>query len=492
MERYDSQTFLGSYRETSRASLLNEGLSTRANSLWKMAEYVIAKFDNTDNALDGYINGWRQLASGSNNQYLILEESANNWGLYNAQGDRLGGDDYLASYFEERRKKVSFSDASRMVLNEPLQQIHYGAPGTGKSHEIKRLTKGEAVVRTTFHPDSDYSTFVGAYKPTMVVEEARVVPVVLGGDGTRFNKNEGSYTEKRIVYRFVMQAFLKAYLGAWKKYSDADGDHIKPQFLIIEEINRGNCAQIFGDLFQLLDRSDNGFSEYPIEADTDLQKEIARAFEDDDSPFKLTNDINVEGVVENYTSNRDGGTLSKDIQEGYILLLPKNLYIWATMNTSDQSLFPIDSAFKRRWDWKYMPIDTRKETWYIKVGDKHYSWSEFLEKVNGVLLTDETAEDKHLGFYFCKATEKRDGSEKAPNVITMETFVGKVLFYLWNDVFKVYGIHSQIGSSKEWGYAKFYNTDGTVNIQKVNDLMGKLGIAPEGTDASTDEVDAEP
>ena len=395
---------------------------------------------------------------------------------------------------EKQQQSTNTSNNLETELGEmyPLQQIYYGAPGTGKSHEIKRLTKGEAVVRTTFHPDSDYSTFVGAYKPTMVVEVARVVPVVLGGDGTRFNKNEGTYTEKRIVYRFVMQAFLKAYLGAWKKYSDADGDHIKPQFLIIEEINRGNCAQIFGDLFQLLDRSDNGFSEYPIEADTDLQKEIARAFEDDDSPFKLTNDINVEGVVENYTSNRDGGTLSKDIQEGYILLLPKNLYIWATMNTSDQSLFPIDSAFKRRWDWKYMPIDTRKETWYIKVGDKHYSWSEFLEKVNGVLLTDETAEDKHLGFYFCKATEIRDGTEKAPNVITMETFVGKVLFYLWNDVFKVYGIHSQIGSSKEWGYAKFYNTDGTVNIQKVNDLMGKLGIAPEGTDASTDEVDAEP
>ena len=99
--------------------------------------------------------------------------------------------------------------------------------------------------------------------------DAKVVPVILGESGTVFNKNEGTYKEKRIVYQFVMQAFLKAYLGAWKKYAEADGNEVDPQFLVIEEINRGNCAQIFGDLFQLLDRGDNGFSEYPIEADND-------------------------------------------------------------------------------------------------------------------------------------------------------------------------------------------------------------------------------
>ena len=217
--------------------------------------------------------------------------------------------------------------------NNTLQQIYYGAPGTGKSHEIKKKTKGEAVIRTTFHPDSDYSTFVGAYKPTMDDVDAKVVPVILGESGTVFNKNEGTYKEKRIVYQFVMQAFLKAYLGAWKKYAEADGNEVNPQFLVIEEINRGNCAQIFGDLFQLLDRGDNGFSEYPIEADNDLQREIERAFiEHKDYKLKEGVKINVEGAVKDYTSNY-GATLSEDIQSGRVLLLPSNLYIWATMNT---------------------------------------------------------------------------------------------------------------------------------------------------------------
>ena len=318
--------------------------------------------------------------------------------------------------------------------NEPLQSIYYGAPGTGKSHEIKEKTKGEAVIRTTFHPDSDYSTFVGAYKPTMDDVDAKVVPVVLGESGTVFNKNEGTYKEKRIVYQFVMQAFLKAYLGAWKKYAEADGNEVDPQFLIIEEINRGNCAQIFGDLFQLLDRGDNGFSEYPIEADNDLQREIERAFkEHKDYKLKEGVKINAEGVVKDYTSNY-GATLSEDIQSGRVLLLPSNLYIWATMNTSDQSLFPIDSAFKRRWDWKYMPIENAEKGWKIKVNGNEYDWYKFLDAINKEVLGLTHSEDKQLGYFFAKA---KDG------IIDAETLVNKVYFYLWTDVFKDYDYESQ-------------------------------------------------
>ena len=174
------------------------------------------------------------------------------------------------------------------------------------------------------------------------------------------------------------------------------------------------------------------------------------------------------------------GNLTDDIKEGRVLLLPKNLYIWATMNTSDQSLFPIDSAFKRRWDWKYIPIDTKKDVWYINVGGVRYSWTAFLEKINNDILTEETAEDKHLGFYFCKAFKKE---------IDAETFVGKVLFYLWNDVFKVYGIPATIGSSRDWAYTKFYSTDGSVDEQKVKDLMKKLNIPAivEETDVNQGE-----
>ena len=323
-----------------------------------------------------------------------------------------------------------------------LQQIFYGAPGTGKSHKIKNDEKVKEandknlVFRTTFHPDSDYSTFVGAYKPT-IKPVADKYKAVAGKD-------------EEITYSFVPQAFLQAYVAAWNNPEEN-------VYLVIEEINRGNCAQIFGDLFQLLDRDCDGFSEYPIMADNDLKKYLNG--KDEEEKDVLT--------------NKDG------IKDGK-LRLPKNLYIWATMNTSDQSLFPIDSAFKRRWDWVYVPIDTAKETWYIKIEDRYYSWTKFLNKVNDELLTDETAEDKHLGFYFCKATEKKDGTESDPNVITAETFVGKVLFYLWNDVFKVYGIPSSIGSSKDWSYRKFYQTDGKVDMEKVAKLMEQLKIAPEG------------
>ena len=329
--------------------------------------------------------------------------------------------------------------------DEPRQQIFYGAPGTGKSHEIKEKTKGESVIRTTFHPDSDYSTFVGAYKPTMDDMDAKVVPVVLGESGTVFNKNEGTYKEKRIVYQFVMQAFLKAYLGAWKKFAEADGTEVKPQFLVIEEINRGNCAQIFGDLFQLLDRGKRGFSEYPIEADNDLRQEIERAFKEH-KDYKLQEGvkINVEGVVEDYTSNY-GTTLSEDIQSGRVLLLPSNLYIWATMNTSDQSLFPIDSAFKRRWEWKYIKIaegrdaDTKELlNWTVRFDYeeelKAYtfecSWWEFIKAINEKIALATSSDDKKLGYFFCKP--ENEESKK----IDAKRFVGKVVFYLWNDVFK--------------------------------------------------------
>ena len=327
------------------------------------------------------------------------------------------------------------------VFDFPLQQIFYGAPGTGKSHEIKKLTKGESVIRTTFHPDSDYSTFVGCYKPTMDEMDTQVVPVVVKSGISL--QDPGTYKEKRITYKFVMQAFLKAYLGAWKKWADAGDDGVAPQFLVIEEINRGNCAQIFGDLFQLLDRSDNNFSEYPIEADTDLQQEIERAFKEH-KDYKLTKAIDAEGAVKDYISNYDS-TLSEDIQSGRILLLPPNLYIWATMNTSDQSLFPIDSAFKRRWEWRYIKIAegrdeaTRKLlNWTVKFEYKEEnkpftfecSWWEFIKAINEKIAEATSSDDKKLGYFFCKPKVKNS------TTIDEERFVGKVVFYLWNDVFK--------------------------------------------------------
>ena len=243
---------------------------------------------------------------------------------------------------------------------ESLQRIFYGAPGTGKSNTIKREVdqKGLPKVRTTFHPDSDYSTFVGAYKPTSVE-----VPVMtmIGTKAVPAENPDGTpRKEKKIVYEFVPQAFLKAYTGAWKNQNE-------PFFLIIEEINRGNCAQIFGDLFQLLDRNDEtGLSEYPISPDEDIQK------------FLLTD--NKYGFAALTEEQKEA--IPEEVLSGELMILPNNLYIWATMNTSDQSLFPIDSAFKRRWDWQYIPISDGKKGWAIEANGNHYDWWQFLRKMN--------------------------------------------------------------------------------------------------------------
>lgn len=364
-------------------------------------------------------------------------QKAKVFGMFMTDKSVLFRPEFLYYYIETQAGKqlqegVENADNNNDDKQLPLQQITYGAPGTGKSHGIKKETAGKSVIRTTFHPDSDYSTFVGAYKPVMEEADVRVVPVVLN-NGASFDQNNGTLKEKRISYKFVKQAFLKAYLGAWKKYAEA-GESAEPQFLVIEEINRGNCAQIFGDLFQLLDRNDeNDFSTYPIDADTDLQKEIEKAFKEEkdgesENPYKLSKDINVEGVVEDYTSNY-GASLSKDIQEGRVLLLPPNLYIWATMNTSDQSLFPIDSAFKRRWAWDYVKITDGKKGWTIQGADYSCDWWKFIQEINKKIATATSSDDKKLGYYFCKAKNNT-------TCIDEKLFVSKVIFYLWNDVFK--------------------------------------------------------
>lgn len=292
------------------------------------------------------------------------------------------------------------------------QIIYYGAPGTGKSHKIKGLvTKGNHV-RTTFHPDSDYASFVGAYKPTMIEISSRDMAGHVIHDGGK------EVTEKKIVYEFVAQSFLQAYTEAWKrsvgKMTDKEGNTVdKPEdmspryYLVIEEINRGNCAQIFGDLFQLLDRDDNGESSYAIRPDQDIKRYLAEQF---------------AGLEE----------LPEEIRSGVEMKLPGNLYIFATMNTSDQSLFPIDSAFKRRWDWEYVPIKDENKGYYIKVADTAYLWNDFISKINDTILSATESDDKQMGYWFVHLPE----GEKE---ITTDKFVGKVLFYLWNDVFKDYG-----------------------------------------------------
>lgn len=325
----------------------------------------------------------------------------------------LGDDSRIKGMFEKKNYDYNNELMKAMKKADKRQLIVYGAPGTGKSFFFQNETENNEVVRTTFHPDSDYSTFVGAYKPTMTVGGA-------------------------IAYKFVAQAFMEAYLKAWKFMAEgSEATGVKPIFLIIEEINRGNCAQIFGDLFQLLDRNGNGWSDYPISADTDLAQYLKSALPDLSS-LSCPNGF-------------DAGNWER-IKTGEMLALPPNLYIWATMNTSDQSLFPIDSAFKRRWDWKYVPIakpdksdDSNWKDRKIKVGETLYDWWDFLKVINKHIQKTTESEDKQLGYFFVKADE-------STGIISAEQFANKVLFYLYGDVFKSYELPKDA----------FKNDDGTL------------------------------
>lgn len=349
---------------------------------------------------------------------------------------------------------------NHLLKTTGLQQIYYGAPGTGKSKTIKDLTFGESVIRTTFHPDSDYASFVGTYKP--ITEEVDLRDC--NGKKVIDDDTKEVVKEERIAYKFIPQAFLEAYVEAWKKLGSS-----KKQYLIIEEINRGNCAQIFGDLFQLLDRNEYGFSDYPIVADKDMQKYLEKEFEG----WEITNKDEINQLY-------GEANMVNLIMKGERLVLPSNLYIWATMNTSDQSLFPIDSAFKRRWDWKYVPIreGRDKETnaplnWYINTGDKQYKWWSFISKVNELIGSLTNSEDKKLGYFFCKA---KDGE------IDADLFVSKVIFYLWNDVFKDYGFDDkdfQDEEGKILSFDRFYedvNGVTNVNVTNVELFLENLGV----------------
>jgi len=325
---------------------------------------------------------------------------------------------------------------SRPSNSASLQQIYYGAPGTGKSHRIKEQLEAlnvpkENIFRTTFHPDSDFSSFVGAYKPTMK-PVADKYKAVVGKD-------------EEISYSFVPQIFIKSYVRAYQTKENV--------YLIIEEINRGNCAQIFGDLFQLLDRDENGTSEYTIKADADI-----RAYLED--------------------------VLGKDADgiKGGELCLPSNLYIYATMNTSDQSLFPIDSAFKRRWDWEYEPIKYKNTDWIIEIGGSQYSWTSFQKEVNNKIFETTNSEDKMLGDYF---VNPRDG------IISKELLLNKILFYLWNDVCKDGdGDIFKTDENKDVKFSDLYGDNGTNLLLSMMRHL-KVSLVSEKVENTKDDEEEE-
>lgn len=271
----------------------------------------------------------------------------------------------------------------------PQQTIYYGVPGSGKSHKIDEITKNlseEQKIRVVFHPEYTNADFVGQILPCL--------------------------TSDGIEYRFKAGPFSRILKKAYQNPN-------KPHYLIIEEINRGNAAAIFGDLFQLLDRDSEGWSSYEIE-NLDINSFI-RSKNSTYSDAKIESSVNVGG----YTWTENTG-----------IRLPPNLSLLATMNTSDQNVFTLDNAFQRRWDMELVPNSYDDKTQMdasISVKGKTITWKSFQSKINEVIAEKgnesgfSSMEDKRLGCWFIKNNEDKIDPEK---------FANKVLKYLWDDAFK--------------------------------------------------------
>lgn len=271
-------------------------------------------------------------------------------------------------------------------------RILFGAPGTGKSFtvnkELKKLigeNNEDDYERVTFHPDYSYANFVGTYKP---------VP-------SKDSKNNDT-----ITYAYVPGPFMRVYVKALKNSRNAN---IRPFLLIIEEINRANVAAVFGDIFQLLDRGDDGVSEYPIQASEDIKAYLARE---------------LGGKPNDYAKLR----------------IPDNMFIWATMNSADQGVFPVDTAFKRRWDFTYLGIDDSDEDIrgkYVYLAEdksQKVEWNKLRKAINHFLAKEKINEDKQLGPYFISRSivVPSDGDEIDRDKF-IHVFKNKVIMYLFED-----------------------------------------------------------
>ena len=271
-------------------------------------------------------------------------------------------------------------------------RILFGAPGTGKSYTLNKekdtlLADGGEYERVTFHPDYSYANFVGTYKPVPCTDN---------------NGNDA------ITYAYVPGPFMRTYV---KALLNSRTDAPKPFLLVIEEINRANVAAVFGDVFQLLYRGDDEVSEYAIQASEDIKK---------------------------YLAEKLGG----DPEEYAEIRIPDNMFIWATMNSADQGVFPMDTAFKRRWDFTYLGIDDSEDgikgkTVILGKGDhrKVVEWNELRKAINEELLTYKVNEDKLMGPYFISKKMLSDGDTIDPAAFT-RVFKNKVIMYLFDDAAK--------------------------------------------------------
>ena len=296
--------------------------------------------------------------------------------------------DVLRSIRDELIEVGTGTYVTTSTVRKAVNTIFFGSPGTGKSYRAKTEAGSGIIFRTLFHPEFTYSDFVGMYRPVVGFEKKE----------DKIDSFDGQIIQRPVNYfEFVAGPLIRALGEAFKN----------PQqniFLLIEEINRGDCAAIFGDIFQLLDRDDRGRSEYGIQ----IKSEIERHFKSAGIAFDIANDGK--------------------------LYFPENFSLLATMNTSDQSLYPMDSAFKRRWDWISCPIDfsglssgfSGREV-FLNDGKYNWNWAELIKVLNKRIALGRM-EDKQIGPWFIKP--------KAGGEIEYKDFLNKCLFYLWHDVFK--------------------------------------------------------
>ena len=416
----------------------------------------------------------------------------------------------------DKLNAIAMSDIPSM----PRQRIFFGAPGTGKSYSLNEDAKSlvsnkcEHIERVTFHPDYTYANFVGSYKPIMKQSDIECldddskkvlsvlnnrtittqekydelyerfkstgnltrIPMILGlysddefetrkADGTETSDNnsvernhgralrkyvqllsEESYKEK-IAYEYVPGPFIRLLVKALQNPTD-------PYVLIVEEINRANVAAVFGDVFQLLDRDNDGESEYSITTTADMRAYLQRELGKD-----------------------------KDVTT---IKIPSNMFIWATMNSADQGVYPMDTAFKRRWDFSYYGIDDEetklsdvaiKPQFTLGQSEKLIAWNSLRKAINDELSTDtyNTNEDKLMGPFFLIEEAFKDNNS------FNEAFKNKVLMYLFDDVVK----------QKRRSFFKCENSNRYSSICHAFDLEG-VKIFPDGVVNSKWLQEAEP
>ena len=330
-----------------------------------------------------------------------------NWGFLVIDGKQGAQEKIIIkpTFLEIYIKRLEKLDIFNYKSGDPSSKIYsnlifFGPPGTGKSYGVDKIVDKKASTRTQFHPEYSYGDFVGSYRP------------IVGSHKSEIAKG---YNGKDIplpinYFSFVPGPFMVALVDALKKFIEDDSSP-QPHYLIIDEINRGDSSSIFGDIFQLLDRNLEGFGEYSIDPRPEIK------------------------IWLNHESKGIGDWWIKGEKK---LSLPPNFIILGTMNTSDQNLYPMDTAFKRRWEWESCSVEEEYEnlrnvypgiTPKLKIGDKEYKWIGLLRELNRLITSGQQGmEDKQIGPWFIKP--RRDGT------ICPKSFANKLLFYLWYDVFK--------------------------------------------------------